>query len=176
MENIIITEGSFERDLLNRFLPISISNTRFINAGSYSSSLSLTKTLLENPNNIDNNIYLVLDAGSIDEVKIKENETFIRNYIGYFENFKLFLIKPEILTLIFESKNLIEILADKSVSEYDLRLGKSNPQKVLKDLGVSNKSEVLPLIREEDVREILNNEQIKSFVQDVLNQEKYNIY
>lgn len=165
MENIIIAEGVFDVELLTILLPEDLLlRSRLINAGGYSSALSLAKTFLERDIQNDSLVSLVVDSDTTDEIKIKEKENFIRNYIGGFNNFNLFIISPEMEAILFESEELIERVAEKSVSNYELTLGKFNPREALKQLSIKDQLKFLPEISENDKNKILNNSQITNLI------------
>lgn len=168
MKDYIIVEDKFDLEFLSIILPSELlNNTKLISAGGYSSSLSLAKTIVENNVNYEKFIFLIINADTTDEIKIRENENFIKNYIGFSENLKIFLLVPELEAFLFESKELIERISKKSVSSYELKLGKLNPREALKLLNVNDKLEALLEISESDIKLILKNSQVNAIVQSL---------
>ncbi len=156
MKNYIITEGQFDLKLLSQIIPNQfIINTKFFSAGGYSSALSLAKSLLEKSETKKAKIFLILDADTIDEIKYKEKTNFINQYIGSASNFKLILFKPEIETVLFESKNLISRVAKREISDLELDFGKSNPRDVLRLIGIKDKDLLLQDLTPVDIDLIL---------------------
>ncbi len=59
--------------------------------------------------------------------------SYLENQIGKTENFKLILFVPDITTVFFDSKELIEDLVKDEVSDLDFQLGKLRPFSFLKE-------------------------------------------
>ncbi len=166
MEKIIITEGAFDCKLLTMVLPMDLLiNTRIRNAGGYSSALSLARTFLEEDFEKEKFVFLVVDADTTDQLKIKEKQAFINNYIGNFENFSLTVFEPQIEVLLFESKALIEKVSNRSISNYDVSLGKYNPSEAFKHLEIQLNPDILKELNEDDKSLMRNNHQLISLMQ-----------
>lgn len=167
----IITEGEFDLNLLMRVIPSELtSEVKFISAGGYSSALSLAKTLLGKTENMNSNIFLVVDADTNETTKIKDKTNFINHYIGYRDhNFKLLLIVPEIEAVLFESKNLFKKVLNREISDLEIELGKVNPRETLKKLNIHNRSTILEYLAKDDIKDISKHSNIKQLVQELKN-------
>lgn len=156
MKNYIVTKEEFDLKLLMQLIPVELLlESKIINAGSYSSALSLTRSLLEKPETKHSMIFLILDAETGDEDRIDEKKAFINQYIGTTENVTVILFKPEIETVFFESIDLISRVVGSNISNLDLEVGKLYPRDGLKRLGIT-KNSLLEGLNENDKHLILN--------------------
>lgn len=135
MKNFIITEGSFDKKVLEKILPYNILKTNMLVEGmGYSSAVSLAKSIFLNGNA---KILLVLDADTTDEQQIKEKENYIKNTFNLISSdseYKLLYVVPEIESLFFVDKDFIEKTFKIQMNETEFELSKLNPKSSLKKM------------------------------------------
>ncbi|EHQ29924.1 hypothetical protein [Mucilaginibacter paludis] len=165
MKHYIVTESDFDLRLLSMLIPAElIVTTKIINSGGYSSALSVGKTLILKPENLDSNIILFLSADTNDESKISEKLNFIKSYIGYDDRLEIILVKPQVASILFESPDLIGRLAKMKGVEYDIALGRYIPDDVLKSFKITEE-EILNTISQDDILKLSAHGDVKNLIE-----------
>lgn len=107
LQNIIITKGQFDAELLQKVLQDEIvGNSRFISSMGYSSAISKAKSIairLKQP------IFLVLDSDTAEHNESEEKKEqieYIFKSLGKSDQVNVFLFEPEIEVIFFESKKV----------------------------------------------------------------------
>jgi len=102
---IVITESSFDAELLQKVLPESlIGDARFVTGMGYSSAISKAKSLALR---LEDMIVLVLDSDTLhlsEANEKRERIEFVFKSLGKERQVKAFLFQPEIEVIFFESK------------------------------------------------------------------------
>jgi hypothetical protein len=156
---IVLTESTFDVDILKRLLPTSIlEKTEFIPSMGFSGAISKAKSLAIQ---VSNRIILVLDSDTVNENEVLEKKDqleYIFESIGKEENVDVFLFTPEIEVIFFESnaiQNKIE-----------------NTRKPLTHLyhfsefnKIKNEKEILQNLTEEQVNDIRINSSLKQLIE-----------
>ncbi|MEW6125786.1 MAG: hypothetical protein AB1757_01875 [Acidobacteriota bacterium] len=130
----IITEGSFDAELLKKLLPKNKTrDIEFVVGSGRYSAQSLARTLLANR---QIPVALVLDADTTNEKNIQEQKDFLEELLRQAASdtkFEVFLVEPEMEALLVETPSIIEKLTKKHFSKMELRLAKLHPRKFLAD-------------------------------------------
>jgi hypothetical protein len=139
MRNLIITEGSFDTQLLEKILPEStLSNVKIVAGMGYSSAVSLAKSYYANGGA---KILIVLDADTNNEEEIREKESLIDglfSLIATDAEYKIVYFVPEIERLFFADKDFIESYFKRSFTPLELELMKQNPKVGLRNIAVES--------------------------------------
>ena len=109
------------------------SSTQIIAAGSYSAALSGIQTLFTRT---QDPIYFFFDADETSDDESEDKESFARNYLKPLFNNKLYFFpfKPEIESLFFYKKDLLEKIVNCPISDELWQKGQVEPKKVLLEL------------------------------------------
>lgn len=129
----IITKGEWDKKLLDRILPASLTGeTKIIAAGGKYSAESLAPSLLavkQTP------VGLVVDADTTEGTAVWELEDFLKeslNQVAAGVAFEVFLAVPEIEILFFQNKAIVEKLSEKKLTDMEWQLGQLSPKAFLK--------------------------------------------
>ncbi|MEM7102528.1 MAG: hypothetical protein AAF502_05285 [Bacteroidota bacterium] len=130
--NYIVTENPQDANLIRKLLPAAALEKVKIKAGSgYSSLLSMAVALLAGK---DNNVVIVADADSMKKTEYNNRYYFIKNYLRRAapENqFKIFLLRPELESIFFENKEVLEQMTGRKFTDLEIELAKANPKENL---------------------------------------------
>jgi hypothetical protein len=129
-----VVEGENDNWILGRLLPKNVlQDTRIIAAGGYSAILSVVQTLFTMT---PLPIAIFFDTDTFSDEKIEEKKQFITSYLKNIFANKLLLVplKPEIESLFFYKKDLLEQIVNRSISNELWQEGKTQPKKVLLEL------------------------------------------
>lgn len=147
----VITENEFDEEILQKLLPDElISNTHIVDhAGSYG-AYTLAGSLLGTRRLP---VALVVNANSEDGATIQEREDYLREFLlgpaaGQANRFQIAIFVPEIDSVFFESRALIEQLVGRPMSDLEWMLAKHAPKALL---------DSLPGGREANIARILDN-------------------
>jgi|GEM_PF-5172516 5S rRNA maturation endonuclease (ribonuclease M5) len=134
-ECYIVVEGAREavliRQLLRPDFDESSQHFKIVVGGGYSSSESLTRSLLIERRKP---VILIVDADSTDS---ETRQQFLESSIGHYVDrrlWKVFVVTPTLESLLFSDKVLLETLVGQSVSEITLIQGQYEPLPTLKRL------------------------------------------
>jgi hypothetical protein len=134
-ENInIIVEGRIDAQIIQVILEseTELSFDYYVSGG-YSSAISMAKTLLLKKQN--STTILIIDADSTREEEINTRKEFVESYLSnrieLKSNFKLVIFSPELLSIFFHSKELLEKITGISLSDSDFIIGQSSPKKFI---------------------------------------------
>ncbi len=134
-ENIIVTEGKFDRALLEKVLPPKIrENAQIVDGRGDMSALSLARSYCLKG---DYQVLLVIDSDTLDEGKIREKRNFAEHYFKMVTSpskFKVVMLVPELEALFFADKKFIEDYFKRSISDLEFDLFKRDPGYALKSL------------------------------------------
>ena len=127
----IITEGALDAELIKKILPGEVlDKVKVIFSGGFSSVLSKARSMLiQKPNS---QIFIILDADTTNEFEVQEKNEFIEDYmkiVARGNRFKLFLQVPEIESVFFEKKDLIERIIGKKLTDLEFEFAKEKPKK-----------------------------------------------
>ncbi len=127
-----IVEGSFDKFILEQILPGEIaSQTKIIAGNGYNIALSKARSLLissELP------VSLIVDSDTTDRTSIEEKKEFIMQSLRQLsapDHFHIFLAVPEIEVIFFSSREIVEELVGKSISEQQWELAHYQPKQTL---------------------------------------------
>jgi hypothetical protein len=114
----------------NHLFPLG---TRIIAAGTYSAALSGIQTLFTRTRLP---IYFFFDAGETSSDESEDKESFARDYLKPLFNNKLYFFpfKPEIESLFFYKKDLLEKIVNRPITDDLWQKGQVEPKKVLLEL------------------------------------------
>lgn len=165
----IVTEGTTDQVILQRLLPEEITReVEFvIGRGSYSAQ-SLARTLLsirERP------VALVIDADTIDEQTINEKRDFLLQLFRpatTTAKFEVFIATPMIESVLFYKKSIVERFLNRKISDMEWELARSQPQKVINEVGTSKTTaiqSILQLLDEEDIRYLRSHQLISQLIE-----------
>ena len=133
-KSYFVVEGNTDETILRKLLPSRLfQDTRVIVSGGYSAALSGIQTLFTQTHCP---IYFFFDADEISYDESENKESFVQNYLKPLSNSKLYLFpfKPEIESLFFYNKDLLEKIVNKPVSDELWKQGQTQPKKVLLEL------------------------------------------
>jgi hypothetical protein len=135
MNQIIVTEGKFEKALLESILPIETMSKIKIEAGMGSSSaLSLARSYYVNG---DNRVLVALDSYTNNEQQIREKKSFTESFLNMYPSnseMKVVVFIPELEALFFTDKHFIESYFGKNISPTEFELYKRDPEYALEQL------------------------------------------
>ncbi len=131
----IVTEGQFDQEILEKLLPKPLlQETAIIAAGGKYAAQSLASTILpikQLP------VALVIDGDTQDEHRIREQADLL-NQLLYQSSpgipFRVFIAVPALEVIFLEYPSVIEKIAERSFSDIELQLAKSNPRQFLSNI------------------------------------------
>ncbi len=131
----IVTEGQFDAVLLEKLIPKNMNReTTFVVRSGGSSALSLARTILA-VKRVP--VALVVDADTTSESAICERQDLLRSLLNQAAvrvRFEVFLAVPEIETVFFVDRPLLEHLVHQKISDIEWSIAEFQPKKVLTDI------------------------------------------
>jgi len=166
----VITEGKFDKELLEKILPDSIKNkTNIVEGMGSSSSLSLARSYYAKG---ENKIVLVFDSDTFDERQINEKQNFAESALKMIPSnseMKVVIFVPELDSLLFIDKKFIEQHFAKKLTAMEYEIFKRDPKFAYVKLGGSNinktRFSLLNKINEQIKSEMLKNSKINEIVE-----------
>jgi|GEM_PF-938254 len=129
----VITEGELDKAILEKILPVKLlQGVKVIAGGGFSSALSWATSLLSTT---DENIVLVVDSDSTDDMTTQERYSFLNLMLrrsGTPDRFHIMVLVPEIETIFFQNKDVAESLVGRKLSEIELKLAANSPKHALR--------------------------------------------
>ncbi len=143
-----VIEGNSDETILRKLLPNELfCDTRVIVAGGYSAALSGIQTLFTRTHCP---IYFFFDTDEAFADESENKELFVRNYLKplFHNELYLFPMKPEIESLFFYNKDLLEKITNRPIDDELWKKGQTQPKKVLVELmeGYLSKMNLTPEI------------------------------
>jgi hypothetical protein len=158
MNNYLVTKGEFESTLLRKLEPENLRGFLTHAYGPHqSSAISIASSCLTKP---ETYVVLVLDSNSINNEKILEersNIEYLLNLASPENHYKLILIKPSILSILFKDRMVFDELTG-HLGETMYEIAQYDPERILHEVGYSKKNYLSLLDK-------LNNEDIKKLQQ-----------
>jgi len=135
MKQVIVTEGKFDKALLEKVLPEEIIAKTKIDAGmGATSALSLARSYCING---ANKILVVIDSDSNNERQIYEKKSFAESFLSFSPSnseMKVVLFIPELESIFFADKSFIEKYFGKEITPTEFDLYKRDPEYALEKL------------------------------------------
>lgn len=133
---IVVTEGITDVALLRTILGVDASNTDtiFVPAGGWSAADSLARSILVRN---EGDVALVVDADTIDANGVEERRQFLHHSLCSIVStcrFGIFVIVPEIESLLFQNRNIVEKISEHKITDEDFVRGQYEPKRMLKAL------------------------------------------
>jgi hypothetical protein len=133
MKKYIITEGTFDKLLLEKLLEQNLNgHARIIEASGRSEAIAMATSALMDEKG---DVILVVAADSNDAKKIKENRAqldfFLRQAASQ-HKYQIFLIEPELETLLFQDKEVANRIAQRELNDFERQLAAKSPREALK--------------------------------------------
>jgi hypothetical protein len=132
-KRLIVTETKHDELLLRSIFQIDTDTSELavIGVGGHSIADSYARTQL-----LDNaaDIALVVDADSADPIVVEQNRQFLKHSLGEIptnRSFRIVVIAPDILALLFRRHSVTEQLIGKNISDTDFAHAEYDPKKVL---------------------------------------------
>ena len=152
---IIITEGPYDKELLELVLPDDIKSFSDISSSmGYGSAISKAKSLAIR---INKNIVLVLDSDTDSEFETEEKKEqieFIFKSLGKLNQVKTFLFRPEIEVIFLESTNIRKTL-DRQFKNLNIS-NTTHLRKIRRSiLKILSKKDISTLRRETSLKELI---------------------
>ena len=151
----VITEGTFDAAVLKKLFQNNSPGRKIeiISASGYSSALSKVKSLITLQHD---NILLVLDTDTTDEIEIKQKEDFVKSYINtgsHKIHFKIFWAIPEFEIIFLNNKKFVDELANRKLSKEMLILAKNAPRKLLETISNKKRESFIDILDNKEIRE-----------------------
>jgi len=157
-ENIIITEGQFDAELLQKVLPDEIvENSRFIPSTGYSSAVSKAKSIAIR---LKQRVFLVLDSDTAEHNEAEEKKEqieYIFRSLGKSDQVNVFLFEPETEVIFFESEKVREKLIGMSP-----RTNSFYPRQIIGSIG--NKSQLIDKLDNKDIESLRKETSLKEMI------------
>lgn len=133
MKKYIVTEGKFDRLLLEKLLSDnSNSILEFVESNGFSAAISTAVTLLSSNKG---KVIFIADADTNDEKLIREKLgqiKFLLNHASPSHNYEIVLIAPEIETLFFQDEDVAKVIAKRELNDFEIKLAAASPREALK--------------------------------------------
>jgi len=130
----VVTEGDADARILRRLLPDELTqDAKFVVAGGRSAAESLARSLRiakQAP------VALVFDTDTTDQESVDEQREFLESYLKHGSGaapFEVFPAVPQIETVFFEDRSLVERVTRRKFSDLEWRLAKGQPKQLLRD-------------------------------------------
>jgi hypothetical protein len=135
MKGCIVTEGEWDAALLRTLLEPELAQAiRVVAAGGRSSVVSYATSILVSKREP---VALVLDADTVDAAAVRSQERVIYDPVraaAYRTPFRLFLMVPQLETVLFRDVEVLSHLTGVEVGQQDLREAEVRPKQVLEEL------------------------------------------
>lgn len=163
-KSYFVVEGNNDESILRKLLPNNLFlNTRVIVAGGYSAALSGIQTLFTRTHCP---IYFFFDSDEPHYDEIETKESFIKSYLKPLSNeLYLFPLKPEIESLFFYKKDLLEKIINHPISDELWQKGQSHPKKVLLELTDGYLSTLLYKLTPEIIAQLQENPALQEIIE-----------
>ena len=131
MKTVVVTEGENDVLLLRALVGDQANGGEFVKAGGWSAADSLARSYL-----VDgaHDVALVVDADTHEASSAEERRRFLDYSLGSVAlrtRWQVFVIVPEIESLLFEDANVLTSLVGRAVSDKDVYEGRFEPKRVL---------------------------------------------
>lgn len=150
----IITEGKLDAELIKAILPGLTENPEkiaILAAPGYSAALSIAESVLiqtQRP------VLLVIDADTIDELRIREKKTFIQQYVRINGmTCQVAFAVPSLEILFFADKSVLENALEKTIPDDVWTLARLSPKQAL-ELLTGKPTEMV-------IRQLLANDKVR---------------
>ena len=171
MRQIIVTEGKYDKKLLEKVLPDYITSKTIIDNGAgFSSALSLASSYYIRG---DNKILVIIDSDTNDKEKLREKKDSSEKFLDRFSDsskIKLVLSVPELEVLFFTDKGFIEKYFNAHLSDTEYELYKRDPKYAFEKLSngkrfIDVRNELLENIDTELKNKMINEKPIQEIIE-----------
>ena len=169
----VVVEGPTDEELFRQLLvPNIASPVEFRVAGGWSAADSLGRSLLANGSG---DVVVVVDADSVDPTSVAERKRFLMRSLEAIASPArrlVIVIEPELESLFFHNRQLLENLVGQPVSDTDFITGRYEPRKVLEKLLIGTSRldafrSKLPKLDLNPIRALPSIQQLTDFIQPV---------
>lgn len=131
----VVVEGAFDKFLLEHILPEDlVAHSEILVGNGENVALSKASSLLISS---PLPVVLVVSANTTDYTSMEEKKDFMEQYLQQVstpEHFHVLLVTPEIESIFFSSRTVVETLINRKVTDLQWELAQYCPKKVLREL------------------------------------------